>query len=117
MTKTDPGFTVAVQRPVKASLYVKTEHGEEWLATEEDLDRFRLVQRSVAYAHLISSLESAGMDPSDRHSSLRYLIERSVYSGQPLDPNDDDPNDDSDAGYIARLRRSFAAWTIEGDEI
>lgn len=40
-------YTTKVERPITATLWVRAENGDEWQATDEDLDRFKLLPRDA----------------------------------------------------------------------
>lgn len=74
---------VSYQRPVKATLIVRLENGEEWPAEEKDLKEFGLERWGAVYhrfdTYMRTTLTKAGLidgDITDAHlNSLRYLVE------------------------------------------
>lgn len=74
---------VTYDRPVDAKLVVQLSNGERWDATEADLKRFGLAERSEMYAAfdvaLRDALTSNGVPVSDitdvELNPLRYLVE------------------------------------------
>jgi hypothetical protein len=98
-------------RPVKARLVIKLENGEEWEATQADLDKFKLVGRLDAYSAVCAALKRCGMDTDRRHASLRYVIERTLaYVDLPV--NFDDVEGE-DYPVVREVRRGFLAWPHE----
>lgn len=49
-------MTTTFDRPVAAKLIVRLDNGEEWEATPEDLEKFRLVNRNDAYTTVRTAL-------------------------------------------------------------
>lgn len=84
-------------RPVKATLLVRLENGEEWEATPEDLEKFHLVNRLDAYMTFNRALTKAlteqgllgGDGPRDLTDTelnpVRYLGEISITMPHLLD--------------------------------
>lgn len=77
--------TIKVDRPV-------TEHGEEWGATDDALEQFGLIDRWKAEYAVTEAMRAVGLDPDERHSGLRYVIQRWV-SGHPIGEYEDDSLD------------------------
>jgi hypothetical protein len=82
MPNTDEPITAEYQRPMQATLVVQLDSGEEFPATAEDLDRFRLVSRLSAYITVKKSLERAlatnlnGRDLTEAQlNPIRHVIE------------------------------------------
>lgn len=106
-----PILQTVYELPISAKLVVETEHGERWDATTTDLGRFGFVRTMDAELAVGLALEQLGLRPhgtgdtddeADRHSALRYTIERAV-RGDKLDR--DDPEDRE---VLERAKELFA---------
>lgn len=109
----------AFDRPVDARLVVRTDTGEEWDASHDDLAKFGLVDRQTVYGTLRSMLmEGFGienLDNSDLVTSIRYVIECGIfYDHTPWSQADGTPwDEDEDCDTKAVLRGALAAWEAE----
>lgn len=83
-------------RPMKATLYVHLENGDQWEVGVADLEKFNLVDRHDAYMAfddaLTRILSTAGLinrDVTDAHlNPVRYLVETAVAHPDLLDHPD-----------------------------
>jgi hypothetical protein len=114
------GRTVTYDRPVEATLIVRLANGDEWEAEPKDVHKFGLDRMLDVYIVLIKLLEVLGLETEGRHSSLRYLIERTIMypadAGLQFDPTV--PEDHEDWPVLENVRRGLAAWpkeTIDDD--
>jgi hypothetical protein len=81
------------QRPVKATLHVHLENGEQWEVGPDDLAKFNLVDRHTAYmtfddvlSHVLREAGLIGRDVTDaRLNPLRYLVETAIAHPDLLD--------------------------------
>jgi hypothetical protein len=100
-------------RPVKATLLVRLDNGEEWEPKPEDLAKFNLVDRHEAYMtfddHLRRILHDAGLigrDITDAQlNPVRYLVELAVVCPDLLNHPD---TAETDAEVVA-LERALEA--------
>lgn len=97
-------FTATFERPVLAHLVVRTEHGEEWDATDTDLDRFRLGRRLDLDRRAQQLLrEALGLEPGDswpeKANAVRYMIECALmYDHSPWADENGRPWEGEDSG-------------------
>lgn len=76
-------------RPVAASLWVHLANGDQWEMTDDDLAKFGLLRANPAEYAVSQAMEAMGLDPEQRHSALRYALQRAV-TGRPLGEYEDD---------------------------
>lgn len=57
--------TATFERPVAATLIVRTEHGEEWEASDDDLRKFGLIARDAFVKSRLAVERFLGIDLSD----------------------------------------------------
>lgn len=114
-------LTASYQRPCQATLIVRTEDGEEWEATEEDLRRFKLAKPSDLYRRAIDLLCEAAecserdlgrVESLEALNDVRYTIECALlYDHSPWADADGTPWDredaDSSRAIKARLKALF----------
>lgn len=108
-----PIMTASYQRPVKATLIVRLENGEEWEATPDDLEAFDAGRRRDIYARAERLLtEALGYDDDltnyEGPNLVRYLMECAiVYDHSPwADANGEPwPKDDDAAGFKDQIRK------------
>jgi len=79
-------MNASYDRPVTATLIVRTEHGEEWEASAEDLRKFGAVPADTVYHRFVDwvdqALATAGVNMSVNESPLnplRYALECAAY--------------------------------------
>jgi hypothetical protein len=85
-TQSDTARGASYDRPVKATLHVHLDNGEQWPVTKADLERFGLVDSLDAYMRfddvLSEVLRSAGLigrDLTDAElNPVRYLVETAI---------------------------------------
>ena len=108
---------VTYDRPVKATLIVRLDNGDEWEAGPDDWDRFGLGKRLDIYTRAERMLRDAlGIrDRWDDHEGpnlIRYLIECAVmYDHSPWADADGKPwprdEDDDEPSFIEQIRSVF----------
>lgn len=90
-------ITTTYQRPRTATLIVRTEDGDEWKATEADLDRFGYTKPSDLYARAADMVaEACGITDwahaPEAAQAVRYLIECAIcYDHSPWADANGDP--------------------------
>jgi hypothetical protein len=107
-----PLHDVTFERPVKATLVVRLENGDEWDATEEDLDRFGYGRKLGIYGDISDMLlEAMGVEnyPEDSvGQAVRYLVECAImYDHSPWAREDGTPWDGEDAESVDRLKAAY----------
>jgi len=118
VTRAKDKIEATFNRPVKATLVVRTGNDEEWEATTEDLDKFQLARKSDMYLRIVQMFaEGLGLKHFDELSDhegpniIRYIIECGIYydhtpwanaQGEPWPENEED-----EVSYKDRLRATF----------
>lgn len=110
---------VTYERPMRASLIVRLENGDEWEASAQDLDRFGYGRRLSIYTRTAQMLaEGLGLSHFDeltdhpRPNLVRYLIECGVmYRHSPWADENGEPwprdEDDDEPPFMEQLRAAF----------
>jgi hypothetical protein len=110
MPKTPEAPSATYDRPAKATLVVRTEHGEEWDAAPEDLLKFGYANKLDLYTRthgmLVEALGSEEALDSSPANDLRYMLELAITTDfSPWARKDGTPwgKEDAEAGERNRV--------------